>query len=164
MGYSYSVAFKSLKELNKVEKFYNDNIDIIKKISIAECNKEKVYTLLHGKDISYAPRKKYLLGFNVGSGYPYYLILLSIWLASKANLEKLCIYYDHEKINVLTDANKLGVCVNQKGLPTKKDLLNLGYKYLLSQLYFLETEKEVDECLEKFELLFIELNERWEKI
>lgn len=164
MGYSLSVSFKNKANAMKMKDFYEKNEDLIRKMALAELgkiklNKIKIYDLT--TDLSYGPNKNNLLGFDVGSGYPYYLKLLCAWFASKTNKENLNIYYDDEKINILLNGNEIGISVGENGLMTKKNIDNIGYKLLLSQLYYLESQKEIDDYFSTIESLFYELNERW---
>lgn len=163
MGYTYSIKFKTEQEVEKMKMFYEKNIDIIQELSNAEgYGTQNVYSPLKiGKELSYSPRLKNLLGFDVGSGYPYYIILISAWMASKADQNNIFFYYDSEKIDITNPQNSLQVCVNEKGIQTQEYFLR-NKDYFKFTLFMIEGEEAFKHYINTVETLFEKLNKRWE--
>lgn len=168
MGYSLCVKFKTLQEQQRMQAFYESNSDIILSLAIAEGREFDVknYLELHKDDrLSYAPRVKYLLGYDGASGRPYYFHLLLAWMAVKSfyrdKSKRPFFYYDHEKTYVDQPNDHL-IMVNEQGFQTL-DIFNkfsdLDKQHIMFTLYSLPTD--VITYIKETEKLILLLNERW---
>jgi hypothetical protein len=166
MGYSLCARFKDAKEQEFMYQFYRANIDIVEALSAAEGrNDADRYIDLHFDDrLSYAPKVKYLLGYDGSSGRPYYFELLIAWMGVKSTYRDKSnepfIYYDSEKIKV-QEKNGLLVKVDDRGIQTQEAslILQKEYRSLSFNLYEVSDFKQYSQ---KVEDLFNTLEDRWQ--
>lgn len=168
MGYSLCVKFKNSEEQQKMFDFYKSNSDIIKEFSKAEGRGDvQNYLELHVDDrLSYAPKAKYLLGFDGPSGRPYWFELFVVWMAIKSTYrdssEEPFFYYDHEKIKI--NKNKSFIIeVNEQGIQTMETSLKL-LKENRSLAFKLCGVDDFEKYAKTVESLFITLENRWQKL
>jgi hypothetical protein len=169
MGYSVCVKFKNAAEQQKMNDFYSSNSDIVESLSKAEGRGDvQNYLELHVDDrLSYAPKAKYLLGFDGPSGRPYYFELLITWMAVKSTYRdksnEAFFYYDNEKIKINQNDSFL-MKVNEQGIQTG-DTFSKLFKENKTRLEFnLFGVKDFEKYGKTVEELFSTLEERWQKL
>jgi hypothetical protein len=164
MGYSLGARFKSTQEQETMYQFYCSNNDIIESLSIAEGRNDSKNFMDLNFELSYAPKVKYLLGYDGPSGRPYYLELLIAWMAVKSTYRdksnKPFIYYDHEKIFV-KQKNSFFIQVDDRGIQTVESSIKLQKEnpILLFNLYRVT---DFEKYAKTIEYLFNKLEERWQ--
>lgn len=165
MGYSLSVKFKSKKEQDKMYSFYLSIADIIKKMSDSEglYNFSNYSDLKRDKNLSYAPKHKYLLGYDGPSSKAYYFELILAWMSIKSQYRDKTknpfFYHDDFKVYVTQD-NDFFINVDEKGIQSIEKSLFLynNNKFLRFNLYAIEDPNTYFKTIYEF---FIELETRW---
>lgn len=167
MGYSLSVKFKNEKEQSSVYQFFISNKDIIESLSIAEGRHDvqDFIDLSWDDNLSYAPKVKYLLGYDGPSGRPYYLELFLAWMSVKSTYRDQSrepfIYYDQEKIKIQKN-NSLFIHVSDNGIQNLQTSLSL-FKNNKSLSFILYGVTDIEQYFQKVEVLFTILENRWQK-
>lgn len=167
MGYSLSVKFKNKIEQDKMYHFYLTIDDIIKSMSDAEglLTSSFFNNLKCNDNLSYAPKCKYLLGYDGPSIKAYYFELILAWMSVKSQYrdktKKPFLYHDSTKIYVNQD-NCLFINVNDKGIQPLENSLELykNNKMLQFNLYAVE---DFEVYFQTIYQLFNEIENRWQK-
>lgn len=154
MGYSLSVKFNTKEDKDLMKLFWENNEPLFKELSKTQkYGNDQIY-LGEGEEISYAPRVKNILGFNVHTT-TFNMWSLVSWMAFNFNVQdkkqRYFVYYDTERHYLTQESNnKKDLLVDEKGIlvPQENDLKFNFYEIDFQKQH--EVMKKINEALIQF--------------